>query len=470
MLIFKKCRGDGASGAVRLFEVFYLLTQGFGLKNKKEEGMKKFILIALLALGLGFGLTLMVSTPSMAVHKGSDGMLTCGNCHTMHSSQGGTSGPAMSSSSTGSFILLRAGGITDRGQIHILCLQCHSQGGAQATDPFPPFNIAAPKVHLTTPWAGAAQPDYSTVGAGGDFATACGTTATFTSCSDGTSAGLGYGHSLGATAGVVPPGNAANTDSIATLTGLTSAFSCTACHDPHGTATTTSTINKFRNLKADTAIAAGAQNAWTGMTTFGDIGTSYAGAVAGTGVGSGSGATHTWPVYVNAGSQNTYKASNIADGNTGTAEAVSVGMSRFCAQCHGVWHEATAGNTNNLASNNQDWKRHPTQRKIIDSTPTSGGNVTIVDYTSYNTNTGSAKFRSTDTGAATKVPAAQNDGSTTYYANSSDDRVFCLSCHFAHGGPYYDNLRWNYASAVSSGSQTGISLASNVGCQQCHNR
>jgi len=69
----------------------------------KEESMKKHLLIALIALGLGLGLTLMVSTPSMAVHKGS-GDLQCGNCHTMHSSQGGTSGASMGGGS-GSFIL-----------------------------------------------------------------------------------------------------------------------------------------------------------------------------------------------------------------------------------------------------------------------------------------------------------------------------------------------------------------------------
>ena len=49
-------------------------------------------------------------------------------------------------------------------------------------------------------------------------------------------------------------------------------------------------------------------------------------------------------------------------------------------------------------------------------------------------------------------------------------RVFCLSCHFAHGGPHYDALRWDYTSAVSSGSQFGNPIPSNKGCQLCHNR
>lgn len=48
--------------------------------------------------------------------------------------------------------------------------------------------------------------------------------------------------------------------------------------------------------------------------------------------------------------------------------------------------------------------------------------------------------------------------------------VFCLTCHFAHGGPYYDALRWGYIASVSAGDQTGNVVPSNKGCQLCHNR
>ena len=62
--------------------------------------MKRLILTTLLAFAFGIGLSLLVATPSMAVHKGA-GPLTCGACHTMHSSQGGTSNPADPSNTMG---------------------------------------------------------------------------------------------------------------------------------------------------------------------------------------------------------------------------------------------------------------------------------------------------------------------------------------------------------------------------------
>ena len=143
--------------------------------------MKRLILTTLLAFAFGIGLALLTAAPSMAVHKGS-GDLTCGACHTMHSSQGGTSAPSMGDGSggatgSGSFILLRTS-VTDRSQLHNFCLQCHSQNGAQK-DVINNGAVAAgqpgttpPKVHLTGTtsadlgWDGV---DFTTTGGGGLF-------------------------------------------------------------------------------------------------------------------------------------------------------------------------------------------------------------------------------------------------------------------------------------------------------------
>ena len=168
--------------------------------------MKKTILItALLAFGLGLAMILVASTPSMAVHKGTGQGLTCGNCHTMHSSQGGTNSSAMGGT-TGSFILLR-GSVSSRAEIHNFCLQCHSQDGSQGPDQFNSgvWLTTPPKVHLSTAWDGA---DFSSLGAGGAFG---GTYAasTYTPPTTDNAVGndaLGIQHSIGRSS-VTPPGN-----------------------------------------------------------------------------------------------------------------------------------------------------------------------------------------------------------------------------------------------------------------------
>lgn len=437
--------------------------------------MKKLFL---LAIGAGFAIALlMIATPSMAVHRGS-GDLTCGGCHTMHSSQGGQYSPGMGGQ-TGSLVLLRQG-ITTRANIHLLCLQCHSQNGAQAGVAQAPHNTTAPKVHLSPAWAGGA---YSGVGAGGDF----GTTGTYaggvwtlqSSGSDwsDTVVGLGRGHSLGLET-VIPPGNNTSGESG---TGTAIAYlTCTSCHDSHGTPTTTEGINRFRNLRAGTYMQANVQNPWSNMNTFGDVANSYVGGVAGgTGFSNGTNPNapntdNMWPVWRSTGTQNVYyqKAVSVTLGGTSDAgeNSTNVGISAFCAQCHGAWHEGRFPANRAGAGPNYDWMRHPVNNRIVDVDSRSGSNVAITAWSHYNNNTDSkGPYTSTD---ATKLPTAHQTagGGTTYYATTSDGKVFCVSCHFSHGGPYNDILKWNYTSAVSSGSQTGNAIPSNIGCQQCHNR
>jgi hypothetical protein len=433
--------------------------------------MKKTILTALLAFGLGLGLTLIASTPSMAVHKGTGQGLTCGNCHTMHSSQGGTNSTAMGGT-TGSFILLR-GSVTSRAEIHNFCLQCHSQSGAQAGDQMNTgaFLTTPPKVHLSALWTGA---DFSTLGAGGAFG---GTYAagTYTQPTTDNAAGndaLGVQHSIGRST-VTPPGN---TTTGAGPGGVAlTAFTCTTCHDPHGTTVTTEGLNSYRNLKAGTYMTTDAQNRWTDMNLFGNLATSYVGAVAGSALSGTSPTTaaNIWPIWRTTALQNSYLTAVAAVTLGGTAldgtidDTRHVGISAFCAQCHGAWHEARYI-TNK--SGTSDWNRHPVNNRLVDATPTSGGSVNIFEFAHYNQQGDTTQAPYTAT-TATKLPAAQGAvAATRYYADDNGDKVFCLSCHFAHGSIYNDILRWNYTSAVSAGSQIGNGIASNVGCQQCHNR
>ena len=449
-------------------------------KRRKEEGMRKLIL---LALGAFFAAGLVLyATPSMAIHKGA-GDLVCGGCHTMHSSQRGTNSLAMGGPG-GSLILLRQG-ITKRADIHLLCLQCHSENGGQNATLQKPHDTTAPKVHLTSPYSGGSPAAFSdAVGAGGDFATggtyAAGAWALQSGSGwDDTAEALGKIHSLGLE-NVAPPGNA--TTAIPTGTDLPY-LTCTSCHDPHGTAeTANANINKFRNLKAGTYIQAEAQNEWTNMSAFGVVAMSYIGGVTNTTDGgvaadavfdlgtAPTAAGNRWPVWRASGTQNVYYQKGVSVTLGGISDAgensTNVGISAFCAQCHGAWHEGRF--SSNKATN--DWNRHPVNNRILDATSLSGGNVDITRFSHYNnTGAGSSKapFTSTD---ATKLPAANEDGDTEYFADTDGSKVFCLSCHFAHGSPYNDILRWDYTSAVSSGSQTGNAIASNTGCQQCHNR
>lgn len=189
---------------------------------------------------------------------------------------------------------------------------------------------------------------------------------------------------------------------------------------------------------------------------------SSSGAYSGTQDWSGSGspgaANHFWPVVNSAGNKaNVYYS--------GGATTMNDGISGWCAQCHDEWHETERpGN-----KSGSDWKRHPVKNSLAaDGSPLSGGGVTIVDFDWY----------STTVTANNKLPAAQdvasaglnNTGNNAYFANNTADEVMCLSCHFAHGGPYYDNLRWDYLTDVAAGSQTATEVGATVGCQQCHNR
>ena len=177
-------------------------------------------------------------------------------------------------------------------------------------------------------------------------------------------------------------------------------------------------------------------------------------------------------------------------------------MSVWCAQCHDKWHEDIEPSNRCLTcdtgySTNRAWFRHPVNAVVpVRSGAGCAGSChsSMLDRSNYNNNI-------ITQGKALPVTAAMNlsfggygseelvyylpfpqeglctDGSTNCMdidsgntGATANHKVFCLTCHFAHAGPYFDNLRWNYTSAVSSGSQSGNGVPSNVGCQLCHNR
>ncbi len=412
--------------------------------------------------------------PSFAVHKNA-GDLACGSCHTMHNSQGGSSASPdnLGGAPGGSIILLR-GNVTSRAQIQNLCLQCHASNGAQADSTFAPHGNPAPKVYID----GAAgkgndtdvsdnQVNFSLIGAGGDFSSEIsGNSSTGWSPSGaGSSFALGYGHSVGLTgvAGKNPPGG--------DVAFSNDYFTCTNCHDPHGTNASSgmdaNNINAFRNLKGIPTDSGAASAVALSANTQ-----SYVGMAGGSdwdGEGP-SNSQHIWPVYMSTAAfdgtdtcatDGTGKVNCYGVGVAGNTNATD-GISNWCAQCHDNWHEDIGGNLN---ANGLDWHRHPVDNVLIDSTPNSGAGVDIVRLTNYDAAVIKDK----------SLPLAKSSdaGNKVAYRTTGDDsaaRVFCLSCHFAHAGPFYDALRWNYLSGVALGSQSANAIASNVGCQLCHNR
>lgn len=471
--------------------VFTYRSFGKNKNNDTPSGRRAKKASLLLAALLTLAITIIATSPSIAVHKGA-GDLVCGGCHTMHSSQGGANGPSMGGA-TGSFLLLRSGSnsINSRGEIHKLCLQCHSQTGSQKDNVFQPHNQPAPKV-LGSNWD--QTKSFGEIGAGGDFVKEIDGTS-FDPTSAGSQNALGYGHSVGL-ANATPPGND-------NAIGNPFALTCTACHDPHGVTKNTwwgdpvnYGVNVYRNLimmRSDLPCQ-------TCHTTFllpnapGDMANmkSWVGGITGTALGGGGNYTPSytttgnvaiWPVYRKDGNPATAADNNVYDGfkdpdslkKVGSALVTEGSMGEWCARCHPKMHEGTAAGSGNgpinTASGN-DWKRHPANRPI-DKTYTSGAGVTIIDWTHYNN----------DIAPGFKVPAANTDSTDPlltqehYYADKEEsanpgkgDKVFCLSCHFAHAGPYLDALRWDYTAVAEAGSQTGNGVPSNRGCQQCHNR
>jgi len=120
-------------------------------------------------------------------------------------------------------------------------------------------------------------------------------------------------------------------------------------------------------------------------------------------------------------------------------------MTGFCTGCHGEFHKE---NTEDDGSGN--WTRHPADVVIPD---TEGSEYKSMS-TSYNPNTPVARPAS---GGITWTNAV---GVATVAAGT--DMVMCLSCHVAHGSPYDDMLRWDYADMIAGDdSKSG-------GCFVCH--
>ena len=132
-----------------------------------------------------------------------------------------------------------------------------------------------------------------------------------------------------------------------------------------------------------------------------------------------------------ADSHNQYKGVDEA-GGTDTST-----ISYLCAQCHGQYHDSSI----NIGSGSP-WLRHP------------------VDFDMGNTGAGSEyrDYGGTSNDYLLVTPVASNDVSLrkSTVTFSDDTIITCISCHRAHGTPYYKIMRWDYAGGIGGG------------CSNCH--
>lgn len=113
-------------------------------------------------------------------------------------------------------------------------------------------------------------------------------------------------------------------------------------------------------------------------------------------------------------------------------------MTAFCCGCHGNFHVEQRADGG--------WVRHPSDFVIPNS-------YNLPAY--YDQLTPLARSAST-------MKALGDNPSRTVEAGV--DMVMCLSCHRAHGSPYDDMLRWDYAGMIAGDG----GVMSNRGCFYCH--
>ena len=126
--------------------------------------------------------------------------------------------------------------------------------------------------------------------------------------------------------------------------------------------------------------------------------------------------------------KNYYKGANNSDADDAT-------ISYLCNNCHGDFHDRAKISDESTAAT--PWLRHPTDYLL----PTDG------EYGNYDP---TSTYEN-------KAPVAWTNLSNRIRSTAV---VMCLSCHRAHGSPYYKMIRWNYKSTTLSDAL--------YGCSKCH--
>ncbi len=116
-------------------------------------------------------------------------------------------------------------------------------------------------------------------------------------------------------------------------------------------------------------------------------------------------------------------------------------MTAYCTGCHGAFHSGQGGTSS-------PFLRHPSDIVIKNSGEYASAFGAVSGVGTYDP----------------ELPVARPGGFTWAGGPSNTvsldtDMVMCLSCHVAHGSPYYKMLRWDYKNWPGSGTD---------GCGKCH--
>jgi len=345
----------------------------------------------------------------------------CGNCHTMHNSQGGTSMTTGYEAGSGPYgTLLRANG----------CLGCHAATGGdiwQGVGGAPiVYNTSAPNY----------GDSYNMVNqglAGGNFY--------WVKTDDTKGHNVFFGEGDGNLSEA--PGNTRNCSNDSCHQNLHIAFGggsshsggghaslkgrfgCTGCH----MVSNDGALSGFHH--ADDTTDAVVDTAGQGWYRF------LSGHKHGDGHGVSGIEDSNWQQNPSSSVHNEYLG--YVASKTAPYGLANNTMTGFCCGCHGRFH---------VQESSGEWIRHPSDAVI----PVSG------EYQYYITYDPLAPVARPDLTGWTGPSSSVNENGAV-----AKDMVMCLSCHRPHGSPYPDMLRWDYDDMIAGGGG-----ADGTGCFVCH--
>ncbi|WP_456464757.1 hypothetical protein [Desulfurobacterium sp.] len=146
-------------------------------------------------------------------------------------------------------------------------------------------------------------------------------------------------------------------------------------------------------------------------------------------------------------------------------------ISYLCAECHGMFHSGAeiSKDPNTIDSPiGTPWLRHPTDFDLSNAGPATIGvdGNTLPEYRYYNGGNGTSSPYSMFAPVATDNYTLLTDNTISW--TGDDAIVTCVSCHRAHGSPYYDLLRWDYSTCIADSATTNATLMNKCGCMVCH--
>ncbi|MEW6519018.1 MAG: cytochrome c3 family protein [Thermodesulfobacteriota bacterium] len=355
------------------------------------------------------GVKVLVTLPLLLYPLVCDAKVTgqCGNCHTMHNSQGGAAVARVLDMADGSMDLSST---PNEALLNTDCIGCHQGNNSVG-------GLVTPYVLQTSP------PTYDSTGTEGTTTTLAG--GNFYWVSSGQEA---TGHNVkGITSsdtrlGNIPPGGA----------DLTTQLTCAGTYGCHGDRTVSSQIQSMRRSHH--------ANDMTNWKDGSTLANSYRFLYS----------VQGWEdlQYEYRPESNRHNKYYGIDRTLETQNDVST-ISSLCGKCHGDFHQGS-GKIATGTFGSGVWLRHPTDFDM-------GRAATTTEYTAYNGGSGANNVYSVISPVAT---ASKTEAiNSTVYTTADDAIVMCLSCHRAHGTPYPAILRWDYKSWPGAGYN---------GCAVCH--